>query len=463
MNIGIKDTKSWDYIEKVRALNSGRELYAHVLTFGCQQNEADSEKMRGMATEMGYFITEDAQKADLVLINTCAIREHAELKAFSVIGGFKAHKQLKPSFIMGVCGCMAAEEKVNAKIKKSFPYVSFTLEPNMLYRLPELIYKSLTEGKRSFLFGEDEGLIVEDISTVRKEKHRAWVSIMYGCNNFCSYCIVPYVRGRERSRNSIDVINECKSLISEGYREITLLGQNVNSYRSDMNFAELLEAIANIEGDFTVRFMTSHPKDVSDELIDVMGKYVGKIAPHFHLPLQSGSDRILTVMNRTYKTDRFMGIVEKLRKSVPGIALTSDIIVGFPGETEEDFQATLDILRRVEFDMVYSFIYSPREGTRAARMEDQIPYDIQSERMSRLLELQTDISKKKNLEYVGRVERVLVDSVSKRSTENTYAGRTLTNKRVHFVSDANCVGEFRYVKIDRAGAFDLFGQEIERK
>ncbi|MBR2431900.1 MAG: MiaB/RimO family radical SAM methylthiotransferase, partial [Clostridia bacterium] len=274
------------------------------------------------------------------------------------------------------------------------------------------------------------------------------------------YCIVPYVRGRERSRSSADVIAECQALVDAGYREITLLGQNVNSYKSDMNFAELLEAVANIPGDFLVRFMTSHPKDASDELIEVVGKHLGKIAPSFHLPLQSGSDSILSAMNRTYNTERYLSIVKKLREKAPDIALSTDIIVGFPGESDEDFEATLNILREVEFDIVYSFIYSKREGTRAAKMENQIPEGIKTERMTRLLEMQGNISKKKNLPYLDTVIRVLVDSVS---DDGVYSARCPKNKLVHFSYDGNkedIIGKFKYVKITRIGAFDLSGELI---
>ena len=269
---------------------------AHVITLGCQQNEADSEKIRAMAVEMGYEITDSPESADLVVINTCAIRKHAELKALSIIGRFKASKAENPEFILAMVGCMAAEPHINELIKKSYHHVSFTLEPSMIHKFPEMLFKAITEKKRAFIFNSDEGNIIEGIEPLRSLKHRAWVSVMYGCNNFCSYCIVPYVRGRERSRDSKDVIAECKKLIDCGCKEITLLGQNVNSYKSDMDFASLLEAIAKLDGDFILRFMTSHPKDVSDALIEVMGKYPEKIAPCFHLPLQSGSDTVSSML-----------------------------------------------------------------------------------------------------------------------------------------------------------------------
>ncbi len=460
MNINVNDTDTVKYAELVRKLNAGSGKKAYVLTFGCQQNEADSERVRGMATLMGYTITDNPEDAALIVVNTCAVREHAELKALSIIGSFKALKGNNPDLIIGVLGCMAAEPHMAEKIKKSYPYVSFTLEPTVIYKFPELVFKAISGKKRSFVFNSDEGRVVEGILPVRTSGHKAWVSIMYGCNNFCSYCIVPYVRGRERSRDSKEILKECRELVDSGCREITLLGQNVNSYKYDMDFASLIEEVAKIPGDFIIRFMTSHPKDVSDRLIDVFGRYSGKIAPAFHLPLQSGSNSILRAMNRTYDIEKYLLTVEKIRAAVPAVALTSDIIVGFPGESEEDFMDTMRVLEKVRFDMVYSFIYSVREGTRAASMADQIPYEIKSERMTRLLDLQRQISYEENLPYVDRVERVLVDSLSKNGGPNTYTARTATNKLVHFDSDENHIGEFIDLKITRAGAFDLFGEKI---
>ena len=460
MNINLKETDFSETVARVREINAGKELYCTVITLGCQQNEADSEKLRAMARDMGYKITDDTTIADMILVNTCAIREHAELKALSTVGNFKGNKKKKPELIVGVCGCMAAEPHRAEKIKNSYRHVSFTLEPNMLHMLPELVLGALVEKKRSFIFGEDKGDLFEGLDSVRVSGHKAWVSIMYGCNNFCSYCIVPYVRGRERSRLSGDVINECRELVMRGYKEITLLGQNVNSYKSDMTFPELLEAVAKIEGDFIIRFMTSHPKDASDELIEVFGKYTGKIAPVFHLPLQSGSDRILKEMNRTYNTAKYLSTVEKIRAAVPHAAITSDIIVGFPGETEEDFFGTMNMLERVRFDMVYSFVYSPREGTRAAKMDGRISDEEKKTRMARLLDLQCGISKSINEECVGKTITVITDSFEDQGGEVIYSGRSAQNKLVHFKAKDAAVGQFVNVKITKAGAFDLFG-EIE--
>ena len=462
MNTDIKNSVSEGFIEGVKSLISGQNKRACVITLGCQQNEADSEKIRAMATDMGYELTDAPEEADLIVVNTCAVRRHAELKALSIVGNFKAYRKDKPELIVAVCGCMAAEPHIAESIKKSYHHVTFTLEPSMLHHFPELVHRSITQHRRTFVFGNENWDVVEGIGSVRTSKHKAWVSIMYGCNNFCSYCIVPYVRGRERSRNSKDVIAECRELINQGYKEITLLGQNVNSYKSDMTFAELLEAVAQIPGDFVLRFMTSHPKDASDELIRVFGKYTGKIAPAFHLPLQSGSDRILKEMNRTYDTARYLQTIEKIRAAVPDAAITTDIIVGFPGESDEDFEATMSMLEKVGFDMVFSFNYSKREGTRAARMENQVPEAVKKERMTRLLDVQCEISRKKNDAYLGRVVRVIVDSAEKNNGEIVYASRTATNKLVHFVSEKDYIGQFIDVKIIRTGAFDMLAEVVEK-
>ena len=450
-----------EYIGRVRELNLGIQRRAYVCSFGCQQNEADAERMRGMSCAMGYVITDVPDDADLILVNTCAIREHAELKALSLLGRFKALKKKNPDLIIGVCGCMTAQAHRAELIKQDFHYVSFTLEPNMLHRIPELVLTYMEKRRRSFIFNEDKGDVVEDIPVIHSSSHRAFVSIMYGCNNFCSYCIVPYVRGRERSRRSTDIINECRELVDRGVKEITLLGQNVNSYSSDMNFAKLLSSIAQIPGDFIIRFMTSHPKDTSDELISVMSEYSGKVAPYFHLPLQAGSNSVLRAMNRTYTREHYIDILNRLRAAVPDISVSTDVIVGFPGESEEDFLDTMDVLKTARFDMVYAFLYSAREGTRAATMVDKVPRDIKDERMSRLLSLQDEISYQRNERFVGKVCRVLVDSVDTRDGYTVYTGRNPENKLVHFMSEREVnVGDFTQVKIEKHGAFDLIGTTI---
>ena len=460
MIYNVKNGDFQEYIDRVRLLNSDSQKKAYVFTFGCQQNEADSEKILGMANAMGYMKTETPDDADLIILNTCAIRQHAEEKALSMLGRFKALKRKNNSLIVGVCGCMAAEEHIKELLKTDFHYVTFTLEPNMLYKIPYLVYRALGDGKRSFIIGEDGGDVYEGMPMTRRCGHKAWVSIMYGCNNFCSYCIVPYVRGRERSRSIEDILSECRSLVEDGVKEITLLGQNVNSYRGECDFATLLEKIAMIDGDFIIRFMTSHPKDVSDSLIEVMAKYTPKIAPYFHLPLQSGSDRILKSMNRTYNRERFLSIVDKLRAGIPDICLSTDVIVGFPSETEEDFLDTLDVLQKARFDMVYAFKYSPREGTPAAKMKDQVDTDIKEERIARLLKMQDDISFKNNEKHVGSSMTVLVDSLSRRKDKNTVNARTYGNKLVHFEGDESMIGKYMNVKIERAGVYELYAERI---
>lgn len=454
------NTNALHFVEKMKSELSGKELYAHVITFGCQQNEADSERILGTLLSMGYKKCNDPFDADVVIVNTCAIREHAEMKALSMLGSFKANKRKNPDFILGICGCMANESHIADKIKKDFHYVSFTLEPGRYELIPELIYRAYTDKKRSFIYGTEIPDIVEDIPVHRISPFKAWVSIMYGCNNFCTYCIVPYVRGRERSRCSVDVISECRDLVASGIKEITLLGQNVNSYRSDMTFPELLEKIAEIEGDFTIRFMTSHPKDTSEELIDVMARHTPKIAPFFHLPLQSGSNSVLKRMNRTYTKEKYLVIANMLREKIPGIVLSTDVIVGFPGEGEDDFLDTLDVIEKVRFDNVYAFIYSEREGTRAASMEDKIDKYIRHERLDRLLEIQDKIALERNLPYEGKIVSVLVDSSDERMGKKIYNGRTSGGKLVHFTSDKECIGELVNVKINKANAFDLIGEII---
>ncbi|MGM9624274.1 MAG: tRNA (N6-isopentenyl adenosine(37)-C2)-methylthiotransferase MiaB, partial [Eubacteriales bacterium] len=333
-----------------------------IQTFGCQQNEADSERLAGMVSEMGYEPADKPADADLILINTCAVREHAEERALSITGQFKHLKEKNPSLVIGICGCMVSQETRKERIKQSYPYVSFLFGTSMLYRLPEILYTYLNEKKRLFyLDAGDAGNIAEGIPVRREKEKQAWVSIMYGCNNFCTYCIVPYVRGRERSRSPEAILDEIRGLIADGYREFTLLGQNVNSYGRDredgIDFPELLDRICALDGDFRVHFMTSHPKDASEKLIDVMAKNE-KAAKHFHLPLQSGSDRVLRAMRRSYRREKYLGSIERVRSAMPDAALSTDIIVGFPGETEDDFQQTLDVVREARFAAAFTFQYS---------------------------------------------------------------------------------------------------------
>ncbi len=453
------------YIEKLREYTRmlGAELgytpRCFVLTFGCQQNEADSEKLAGMAKDMGYVLTDDPADADLIAVNTCAIREHAEQKALSIVGQYKHLKAKKPSLIISVCGCMVAQEHRREDIKHKYPYVDLTFGTASLHRFPELLWQKIARSRRIFCPEEVEYVVAEGLPIERRSDYRAWVSIMYGCNNFCSYCIVPYVRGRERSREMHEVVAEVKDLVAKGYKDITLLGQNVNSYAKGMgyDFADLLAELDKIEGDYVLRFMTSHPKDASFKLIDVMASS-RHIAHQFHLPLQSGSDKILKAMNRHYDKQRYLEIVRYIREKMPDAALSSDIIVGFPGESEQDFEDTMEILRTVRFDMLFSFIYSPRKGTPAAEME-QVDPKLTGARFDRLLALQHDIALEKNQPLVGKTVRVLCDGPSKNNPD-IFCGREEGNKIVFFHATEADIGQFVSVKIDRADAFALWGEKI---
>ena len=452
-------------MNRTAAYLNGRPAKAHIRTYGCQQNEADSERLSGMAEAMGYQLTEDAQEADLIVINTCAVREHAELKALSVTGQFKHLKSQKPDLLIGICGCMVSQEHRKDDIKMRYPYVDFLFGTSMLYRFPEIVYKALTENKRAFYLDHSDGNIAEGLPVHRESSFKAWVSIMYGCNNFCTYCIVPYVRGRERSRDKKDILKEVTDLVSAGYREITLLGQNVNSYGKDFSesydFADLLADVCRIDGDFIVRFMTSHPKDASKKLIDIIAQNP-KIARQFHLPLQSGSDRILRKMNRHYSSDEYLSLVEYMRKQIPDIAITTDIIVGFPSETEEDFTDTLDMLRKIRYDNIFSFIYSPRSGTPAAEMEEQIAEEVKSERFTRLLEVQNEISRSKNENYLGKTIRVLVEGRSK-TNEHMLTGRNEKNRLVHFAGPDHLIGSFVNIIVTNSETYTLTGELAGRR
>ena len=446
--------------EEVRRLVTEGEKRpeVYVLTFGCQQNEADSEKLLGLAGMMGYLPTEDPERADLILVNTCAVRDHAEKRALSLIGSFKRLREKNPRLLIGVCGCMAARGERVKQLQRSYPYVSFVLRPSDLDLLPERVLSVLTRHRRCFDVSEGTPPITEGIPSVRSSSFRALVTVMYGCNNFCSYCIVPYTRDRERSRDSAAVVAEVRDLVERGYKEIMLLGQNVNSYKSDISFAELLRRCDAIPGDYVLRFMSSHPKDMPEELISAMAECT-HVETHFHLPVQSGSDKVLKEMNRRYDTEKYLSLVAALRERVPDIVLTSDVMVGFPGETEEDFEDTLETLRRAEFDMVYSFLYSPRPGTPAAAREDQVPEDVKSARFARLLALQDEISLSKNQREVGRTLRVLWCDSSKE--EGVYSGRTKGGKLVHAPFPSSPIGTFRSVQIERAEPYALIGAPVD--
>lgn len=434
----------------------------YVQTFGCQQNEADSEKLLGMAVDMGYTPVDTPDEADLILVNTCAIREHAEKKALSIIGQFKHIKAKNKNLIIGVCGCLPSQDHRRQELKMKYPYVTFTLGTSTLHHFPRVLWEAIDKGKRLMTAEHEIDMtktVAEGMPVIRSSTYRAWVSVMYGCNNFCSYCIVPYVRGRERSRAPEDIVNEVSELVSLGYKDITLLGQNVNSYGkgTDCDFADLLARLDRIPGDYWLRFMTSHPKDAGRKLIDVMAQST-HIVPQFHLPMQSGSDPILKAMNRHYDMAKYMDILAYMREKMPHVTVTSDIIVGFPGESEQDFENTLTALSNIRFDMLYSFIYSPRKGTPAAEMQ-QIPDDIKGARFERLLALQNQIALELNLPMVGQEVRVLCDGQSK-NNPNIYSGRTAGNKIVFFQGSDAMTGQFLTIKIQKAEAFALWGDVL---
>ena len=444
--------------ERYLAENGSRPR-AFVLTLGCQQNEADSERLAGMAVAMGYEMTTLPEEARLIMVNTCAIREHAEQRALSLVGQYKHLKAKNPELIIVICGCMVVQEHRINDIKFKYPYVDILFGTSSIHRFPEFLYEKQRRGRRILRSDETEYLVAEGIPVRRESAYRAWVSVMYGCNNFCSYCIVPYVRGRERSRRRDEIVSEVRTLVAEGYRDITLLGQNVNSYGKDTgencDFADLLAELDKIEGDYWIHFMTSHPKDASRKLIDVMAGSK-HIARHFHLPMQSGSDRVLRAMNRRYDFEKYIGIVDYIREKMPDAVITSDIIVGFPQETEEDFEATLTALGRARFDMIYSFIYSPRKGTPAAEMEGQIPAAEKSRRFERLLAVQNEISLGANQPMVGKTIRVLCDGISK-NNKLVYSGRSEGGKIVFFEGEPSDTGNFLAVTIERAEPFALYG------
>ena len=458
------------YAERVRTLLLSRPAFSerkpkvYVTTFGCQQNEADSERLLGQAVFMGYEKTDAPENADLIIYNTCAVREHAELRALSRTGQLKALKKQNPELIIGLWGCMVSQDHRMNDVKMSYPYVDFVAGTNMLHRLCEIVCDVMESEKRRYYVTDEQALTVEGVPVVRSNEFKAYVSIMYGCNNFCTYCVVPHVRGRERSREKSAILSEIHELIDGGYREITLLGQNVNSYKASdgTGFCELLQDICNIDGDFIVRFMTSHPKDASDELIDIIAKNK-KIARHFHLPVQSGSSRILSLMNRKYTAEHYLALAKRIKEKIPGISLTTDIIVGFPGETEEDFEKTLEMVSQVGYDSIYSFIYSPRKGTPAAGMEDPISYEEKTERMARLLSMQTDISEANNKKLVGKVVCGICESKEKNAAGYLVA-RCSDNKIVFFENDEEqniYYGKNVNIKITRATPAQLYGQTVK--
>lgn len=436
---------------------AGRTPKAYVETYGCQQNEADSQTLRGLLSQCGYEIAQEAEGADVVIMNTCAIREHAEQRVFGNLGALTHTKRRHPEQKIFLCGCMAGQTEVVERIRKSYPHVNGVFSTHHLWQFPELLYRVLTEKKRQFFVQDEAGSIAEGLPMLRDNTLKSWVSIMYGCNNFCTYCIVPYVRGRERSRKPQDILEECKALIASGCKEITLLGQNVNSYGKDLDcgvdFADLLAQIASLDGDFLVRFMTSHPRDASTKLFDTMARYP-KIAKQLHLPFQSGSSRVLKAMNRHYDRETYLSKVEYAKKVMPDLVLTSDVIVGFPGETEEDFQETMSLIRQVRYDALFTFIFSPRPGTPAAKMEDPTPAGEKNRRFDELCALQNSISEKLHRAYVGKTMRCLVDG---QEDGNLLTARTEGGRLVRFSGDPALIGSYRNLEITGSTTWSLTG------
>ena len=437
---------------------SGVVPTAFVDTYGCQQNEADSERIRGMLEQCGYTMQDSEEGADVIVINTCAVREHAEQRVLGNVGALVHTKRRHPGQKIFLCGCMMGEPAVAEKIRKSYVHVDGVFSTHHLWEFPSLLYRVLDTGKRVFATEDEAGSIAEGLPVVRSSAFKAWVSIMYGCNNFCAYCIVPYVRGRERSRKPEDVIAEVKELVESGCRDITLLGQNVNSYGKDLDcgvdFADLLAELAQLPGEFLLRFMTSHPKDATKKLFDTMAKYP-KIARHIHLPFQAGNDRVLKEMNRRYTAAQYLELVEYARSVMPDIVLTSDVIVGFPGETDEEFEDTLKLVEQVRYDALFTFIYSPRTGTPAAEMPDPATRQEKLARFDRLCAAQNRISEEKHREYVGKTVRVLVDGID----DGVLTARTGGNRLVRLENGTeDLIGQYADATITGANTWSLLGK-----
>lgn len=448
-------------IIKERELEIGRKLTFYDQTFGCQMNFKDSEKLNGILEDIGY-VKADTEKADFVYYNTCTVRENANVRVYGRLGALKNYKKKNPEMVIAMCGCMMQEPEEQEKVKTTFKFVDVVFGTHNIFKLAELLYECLSGRKRVFDVWEKTDQIIEDLPSDRKFGFKAGVNIMFGCNNFCSYCIVPYVRGRERSRNLKDIVREIEKLVEDGVKEVMLLGQNVNSYGKNLEepvtFAQLLKEIEKIEGLERIRFMTSHPKDLSDELIEVM-KDSKKICRHLHLPLQSGSSRILKIMNRHYDKERYLTLVKKIKTAMPDISLTTDIIVGFPGETEEDFLETMDVVKKVRFDSAFTFLYSKRTGTPAAVMENQISEDVMKDRFDRLLEEVQTIGREMSSRDTGSVQEVLVEEVNEHDS-SLVTGRMSNNLLVHFPGDASLIGSIVSVHLDECRGFYYMGTKV---
>lgn len=448
-----------DFIKKVHNIISEKKFYVH--SYGCQQNVADGEKIKGQLSLMGYDETDEISEADIIFFNTCAVRENAEARVFGNVGEIKHLKKKNPELIVGLCGCMTQQEHIAQKIKKSYPYVDIVIGTHLLHKIPQLVFNVINDRKRIFSYEDCFGVIAEGLPIKREGNLKAWIPVMYGCNNFCSYCIVPYVRGRERSRKSEDILREVQDVVAQGYKEITLLGQNVNSYgkgvENEISFAELLRKINDIPGDFRIRFMTSHPKDATEELIDAIAE-CEKVCKHLHLPVQCGNDRVLKEMNRNYNVKKYLDIVSYAKKKIPDISLTSDIIVGFPSETHDEFLDTVKLIKEVKYDLLYTFVYSKREGTVAAKMQDPVGTKEKGLWLRELLAVQEEITLERMNLLVGKTLRVLVDSLGK--NEGYLSGRSDTNIIVEFIGDPSLIGEFVDVKITTPCNWAVIGEKI---
>ena len=449
--------------DKIREGLGGARPLAFVDTYGCQQNEADSEALRGYIELMGFGFTEDENEAELIVVNTCAVRGHAEMRVLGNVGALVHAKARNPRLIVAVCGCMVQQPHMAEKIKKSFRVVDLCFGPHELWRFPELYERALRRRGRVFETSPCEGVVAEGLPVHRQGSVKAWLSIMYGCNNFCTYCIVPYVRGRERSRRPEDVVAEARRLVAAGYKDITLLGQNVNSYGkdlgSDVDFADIIREINDIPGDFLIRFMTSHPRDATEKLFRTMAE-CEKCAKHIHLPVQSGSSRVLKAMNRHYDREKYLSLVDMARSYMPVLVLTTDIIVGFPGETAEDFEETMSLVERVRYDAMFTFIFSPREGTPAAAMPDPVSREEKQAWFDRLVETANAISGEKHREYIGKRLRVLVDGETGRGEYNLSA-RTNGGRLVHLKGGPELVGSFIEAEITDGNTWALYGVTAE--
>ena len=451
------------FIQRVRAVTHvfDRRPLAFTHAYGCQQNVSDSEKIDGMLAEMGFGFTDKPDNADLVLYNTCAVRENAENRVFGNVGALKHIKEKNPGMVIAVCGCMVQQEHIAERMRQRFPYVDLIFGTHVLHRFPEMLYSIYEKGKRVVCIPDCDGTVAEGLPVRRSERFKASVPIMYGCNNFCTFCIVPKVRGRERSRDPKEIIAEVRGLINDGFREILLLGQNVNSYGkgTDTDFPALLRELDSLDGEFIVSFMTSHPKDCSHELIDVIADS-RHISHHLHLPVQSGSDRILKLMNRHYDIEKYLSLVDYAREKIPDIQLTTDVIVGFPGETYEDFRLTLDLMKRVKYDSAFTFIYSRREGTKAAEMDDPVSDEEKGKWFRELLDVQGELGERAYEKYVGRTLRVLCEGRG-RTDEKLLTGKSRQNIIVDLEGDDSLLGSFVDVKITEALPWALKGEIVK--